>query len=102
VIAKYLKLYGISPRPNDVMNKTRSQLRYGEAWKKRMVTMDRRETENIGKMKKLRDQGFSYWKIADVLNSMGIPTKTGRGKWHARAIQKILDGQRITMPSCHL
>jgi hypothetical protein len=46
--------------------------------------------ENIQKMKDLREKGFSYWKIADVFNSMGIPTKTRKGKWHAKTIQQIL------------
>jgi hypothetical protein len=43
-------------------------------------------------MKQLREQGFSYWKIADVLNTMKIPTKTRRGQWLARSVQKVLDG----------
>ena len=90
-VAKHLKLHGIPIRANDVNNKTRSQLRYGEAWRKRTVALHQREMENIEKMRKLRDQGFSYWKIADVFNSLGIRTKTNRGKWHARSIQKILD-----------
>lgn len=90
-VAKYLKLHGIPIRPNDVNNKTRSQLRYGEAWRRRTVTLHQRELDNIEKMRKLREQGFSYWKIADVFNSLGIRTKTDRGKWHARSIQKILE-----------
>ena len=101
-VSKYLKLYGIPIRPHDVTNKSRSQLRYGEAWKKRAVVTHQRELENIEKMRKLRDQGFSFWKIADVFNSLGIQTKTSRGKWHARSIQKVLDSakslQRFSTP----
>lgn len=41
-------------------------------------------------MRELRDQGFSYWKIADVLNAMKVPTKTRGGKWLARTVQAIL------------
>src|SRR5690606_23501184 len=96
-VAKHLKAYGIPIRPNDVTNKTRAQLRYGEAWRNRQVVVHRRELENLAKMRKLRDQGFSYWKIADVFNSMKMPTKTGRGRWHARSIQQILDSQKSSM-----
>jgi hypothetical protein len=46
-------------------------------------------------MRKLREQGFSYWKIADVFNSMKVPTKTGRGRWHARAIQNVLENAAL-------
>lgn len=41
-------------------------------------------------MRELRDKGFSYWKIADVLNAMKVPTKTRKGKWHARTHQAII------------
>ena len=91
VVAKYLKLHEIPLRPNEIENKNKSQLRYGEAWKKRLVTVNRKEAENIEKMQKLRDQGFSYWKIADIFNSLGIKTKTGAGKWHARSVQKVVN-----------
>lgn len=90
-VASHLKAYGVSIRPNDAEYKTRSQLRYGEAWRNRKVVVYQRELENIEKMTKLRTQGFSYWKIADILNSMKISTKSGRGAWHARSVQKILD-----------
>ena len=104
-MASHLKVFGIPIRPNDVEHKTRAQLRYGEGWRSRHIVVHRRETENVEKMKKLRDQGFSYWKIADVFNSMEIPTKTRRGKWHARSIQKILaDAGKVkvgeTISSC--
>jgi len=51
----------------------------------------KRELENIKKMKELRERGYSYWKIAEIFNSMKIPTKTKRGKWHAKSIHQILN-----------
>jgi AICAR transformylase/IMP cyclohydrolase PurH len=90
-VASHLKAYCIPIRPNDIQNKTRAQLKYGEAWRKRQVITHKREQENIVRMGHLRSQGFSYWKIADILNSMKVPTKTGRGRWHARAIQSVLE-----------
>lgn len=51
------------------------------------------ELENIAKMKELRSQGFSYWKIADIFNSMKIPTKTRKSKWQAATVMKIIDNR---------
>src|SRR4051812_16239957 len=66
-VASHLKAYGIPIRLNDLQHKTRSQLRYGEAWRNRQIVLHQRELENIRKMTKLRDKGFSFWKIADIL-----------------------------------
>jgi hypothetical protein len=41
-------------------------------------------------MKKLKAKGFSYSKIADALNTMGVPTKAGRAKWCAKKVQQII------------
>ena len=90
-VSKHLVEHGIREPYQFVRPKWRSQLKYGEAWRDRLVVPYKRELENIERMKRLREQGFSYWKIADVFNSMKIPTKSGRGKWHARYIQKILE-----------
>jgi hypothetical protein len=45
----------------------------------------------IRKMEKLRESGWFYWKIADVMNDWGMKTKKGKGEWNARAIQQILE-----------
>ena len=50
----------------------------------------KREQENIQKMKKLRGKGYSYWKIAEVFNSMKIPTKSRKGSWDPKSIYNIL------------
>jgi len=87
-ISKYLKLYGF--KTNQVgTNKNRKRgLAYGQYSDDRS---HKRELENIKKMKELRDKGFSYEKIASVFNSMKIPTKTRRGKWHRKTIHQILN-----------
>ncbi len=90
-VAATLKRHDIPIRPADISNKNRAQLGYGQAWQKHSIIQHKRELAAIEKMKTLRAQGFSYWKIADVFNSMKVPTKTGRGKWHARSVQQILD-----------
>ncbi len=88
-VHKYLRKFDIPLRAVD--DKNRNRLAFGEAWRARRVASHKRELEAIGKMRKLRGQGFSYWKIADVLNSWAVPTKTRRGKWHARSVQQILE-----------
>jgi Recombinase len=57
----------------------------------RRVEECKSELAVIDKMNRLREQEFSYWKIAEVLNSMGVPTKTRKGPWQARSVQQILD-----------
>ena len=86
-----LRRAGIDLRAQDELPKSKSQLRYGEALRKRQTIEHKRELAAIGKMRALRNEGFSYWKIAAVLNSMRVPTKTGRSQWHARFVQKVLD-----------
>ena len=39
--------------------------------------------------KELREKGFSFWKIADVLITMKVSTKIRKGSWHARTVQAI-------------
>jgi AICAR transformylase/IMP cyclohydrolase PurH len=92
-IAKYIRQAGIEPRPFDMKNSNR--LRYGEVWRRRQVDRHKRELQYIEKMRSLRAKGFSYWKIADVMNAMEVPTKTGRRQWHARSVQQIMVGGKI-------
>lgn len=91
-VSKYLKAHGIPLRESDRMLKKRPG--YGLAYGKRIINrqeiLHKREQDNIKKMNELRDQGFSYWKIADIFNSMKIPTQTGKGKWYAKTIHQIL------------
>lgn len=63
---------------------------YRERIVNRQVIDLQKELEVIEKMKILRKQGFSYWKIADVLNAMGIPTRTRKAEWRAATVMKIL------------
>ena len=52
----------------------------------RKVTTHKKELELIGKMRALRIEGLSYWKIADVLNAWKIPAKTRKGPWSAKQV----------------
>ncbi len=93
-ISKQIKEFGIQTRvPGTLQNRKRG-LAYGARCQEREVRAHKRELENIYKMRELREKGFSYWKIADIFNSMGIPTKNRRGRWHAKSIQSILAKER--------
>jgi len=58
--------------------------------RKRRLVVLQREKEVITKMKELRAKGFNYRQIAEALNTMGVPTKTGRAKWCAKKVQQII------------
>ena len=89
-VLKYLKLHNIPIREVGSNTKRVRGLDHGQKIKERTVTEYRREKEAILKMRELRDKGFSFWKIAYVLNTMKVPTKTHEGRWHARTLQAIL------------
>ncbi len=36
------------------------------------------------------DQGLSYEKIAVVMNTMGVRTRTGQAKWYAKTVRNII------------
>jgi hypothetical protein len=87
---KYLKIHGIPVRETGTNQKRVRGLAYGQKIKERRLAEHKREQEAILKMRELRKKGFSFWKIADVLNTMKVPTKTRRGRWHAKIVQAIL------------
>lgn len=88
---KYLKGYGIPLRSEDeALLHNKGQMAYGERLVNGRVIAHQKELETVEKIKTLRKQGFSYWKIADVLNSMKIPTKNKGSRWHPTTIMKIL------------
>lgn len=90
VIQKYLEEYGIKPRPVGSNVKRKRGVAYGQKIIRGQAQVLLKERENIEKMQELRANGFSYWKIAEIFNSMKIPTKTKKGKWHAKTICSIL------------
>jgi hypothetical protein len=89
-VLKYLKIHNIPIREIGRNTRRARGLAFGQKIKERSLAEHKREQEAILKMRKLRDQGFSFWKIAKVLNTMEMPTKTRKGRWHARTIQAIL------------
>ncbi|MBN23114.1 MAG: hypothetical protein CL678_17650 [Bdellovibrionaceae bacterium] len=93
-IINYLKKFEIPTRePSKPVSKSRGS-RYGEKIRGRKYIAHKREQEVIQKMLKLREQGFSYRQIAEILNTMNVPTKRRRGKWQGRVVCEIL--KRVT------
>jgi len=90
-VHSHLRSCGIEIRGSGENIRPKRHLSYGSKISCRNVVVHCREQETLNKMRELRDQGFSYWKIADILNTMKVPTKTRKGRWHARSVQAILD-----------
>ncbi|MBN8535792.1 MAG: recombinase family protein [Deltaproteobacteria bacterium] len=90
-VKRHLLLWDIKLRPSD--NKQRlnkGQVGFGERRIKAHIEQNKRELAVVEKMKALRSQGYSYWKIAEILNSMKVPTKSRKAKWKAATVMKIL------------
>lgn len=92
-VLKYLKIHGIPVREVGSNQKRVRGLAFGRKVKERGLAEHKREMEALKKMRDLRERGFSYWKIAEILNTMKVPTKTRREKWHARSVHAILNRQ---------
>jgi hypothetical protein len=90
-ILKHLKLAGIPIREPNPGVRRRRCLAYGQTMRARLVVIDEREARALGKMRDLRSKGFTYEAIAEVMNSMKVRTKTGRGRWHRKTVQAMLN-----------
>lgn len=66
------------------------QLAYGQRIKNGHRVCHKKEEDTLRRMHDLRRQGFSYHKIADILNTLAIPTKTRKSKWHGTTVMNIL------------
>ena len=44
----------------------------------------------IERMRQLRSSGMAYWKIAGVLNTEGVPTRTDGKRWRGCTVNSIL------------
>lgn len=94
-VLKYLKLHGIPVRESGSNQKRKRGLGYVQKVQCRQLENHQGERENIKKMRELRNKGYSYWKIAEVFNTLKIPTKTRKGQWHAKTVHQILNGQKV-------
>jgi hypothetical protein len=100
-VLKYLKHFGIPVREINPGVRRRRCLAYGMRMADRQLVTHQREQVALRKMRDLRAKGFTFETIAEVLNSMRIKTKTGRGKWHRKTVQAILSSPDSPVPPIH-
>jgi hypothetical protein len=89
-VLKHLKKCGIPVRESGENIRPKRHLPFGKKIVGRSVEDHKREQEVLKQIRELRDQGHSYWKIAKILNTLKMRTKTGRGSWHARSVMAVL------------
>jgi hypothetical protein len=76
-IAKYLRMFSIPRRSEDEARQLRKgQTGYGKKLVHGKEVDHQREAETIRRIKELRAQGLRCHRIADILNTIKIPTKT--------------------------
>lgn len=87
---RYLKVFGTPLRNiNGAAKLNNRQLAFGKKQIKGKELNHNREVDCLKKIKDIGKQGFSYHKIAMILNSMDIPAKN-RKKWHAATVMKLV------------
>lgn len=89
-VLKHLKTFGIPSREVNPGVRRRRCVSYGQRMADRQLVEHQREQVALQRMSDLRAKGFAFESIAEVLNSMKIRTKTGRGRWHRKTVQAIL------------
>jgi hypothetical protein len=88
-ILKYLRQFAIEIR-SSCGEYQKGQLAYGMQLVEGKPHIHEIEAAVIEKMEALRAKGFSYHRIAYVLNKFGIETKNKSSRWHATTVMKIL------------
>jgi hypothetical protein len=78
-VLKHLKKYGIPVRESGQNIRPKRHLPFGKKIVGRSVEDHKREQEVLKQIKELRDQGHSYWKIAKILYTLKVRTKTDEG-----------------------
>ncbi|MEZ4750363.1 MAG: recombinase family protein [Bdellovibrionota bacterium] len=87
-----LKRFNIPSREPHKPHSRPSQPRYGKQIRSGKVSPHLAELQMIQTIMELRRQGLTLRKIAEVLTSMGVPTKKRGKSWHPQMIKRILQG----------
>ncbi|MCB0418604.1 MAG: recombinase family protein [Bdellovibrionales bacterium] len=67
-----------------------SEPRYGVKLRSGRATPHLAEQQMIESIQELRSQGLTLRKIAEILTSMGVPTKKRGKRWHPEMVNRIL------------
>lgn len=89
-VAQRLIEAGVVLRAQSDYPHRQGQIPYGMRVSSGKLVPHKREQEVLGQLEHLRENGYSYWKIAEVMNDMAIPTKNQNSKWHPTTIMKLL------------
>jgi site-specific DNA recombinase len=87
-VSASMRRLGIPFRTGDQIQE--GQLAFGQRIKNGHRICHKKENDTLRHMSDLRQQGFSYHKIADILNTLAIPTKCRKSKWHGTTVMNIL------------
>lgn len=98
-VSKYQKRYGIPTRKIGSNRKRTRGVAFGEkVLADGKVVRLPEEQKVLSAMQTWRKQGKTFQEIANTLNELGAPTKTGKGKWHRKTIQQLLARLAIINP----
>jgi hypothetical protein len=86
-VTKKLKAFGI-PLKKVTRRETGSQVFGYRKHGGRSVEV-KTEQAVIGLIQRYREQGYSYQRVADLLNDRMVKTKTRQGFWYSKVIRQI-------------
>ncbi len=90
-VVTHLKAFGIPMRAEDEAHDLNNgQCAFGEKLVAGKTVPHKGELIVLRRMQALRGKGLSYWKIAALLNSSGIPTENRKTRWHPTTVMKML------------
>ena len=90
-VKEALETFGIQLRSIDDAHKlNKGQVAYGEKVIKGKTVRHCAEQRVLKQMLKLRNEGASFGKIANWLNSEGIPTKNRTAAWDRPTVYKVI------------
>lgn len=86
-VTKYLNDYGI-PLKKITRRKT-GKMVYGYRQYGGRAVVLKKELKVIELIKSHKESGYSYQKIADILNNLKAPTKGGKGFWYSKVVRQV-------------
>lgn len=94
-VVNHLKQFKIPLRTQEQNHQNNpGQVAFGQRLVNGRAVPNKVELAIIKKMIELRSQGLSYWKIAEMLNLWGVPTKNRSSNWHPTTVMKIVKAYR--------
>ncbi len=89
-VGEALKSHSLERCQDDPVSYAAGQVPFGFRLQKGRLVVHRKEQSVIAHIVTLRGEGLSFGKIADHLNSNGVPTKNKSKGWDRPTIYKIV------------